>query len=242
MFGPKFHPELAAVEYFLGEMKKFLRANWVYTLETLRVNLPLAIASVPVATIRRHFPHDSCYMRVNMTKSLSIAQIEWAMRKSTSHKRAKEPLADLDADTQFIGIHWFDGMPDKLKNSAVTLASSSHSQLQLQNMPPSLPIAAPQESPVPLSLPVPLPFLLPARIPALIPVPIAVLIPIPDPAPIVVCEPSPLPPPQASPLPAHPLPAHQLSLTLARKNVKPARQWRLTHVMVLSSIDMYLTA
>jgi hypothetical protein len=113
VFGPKFHPELAAIEYFWGEMKRFLRVNCDYTLPTLKTNIPRAIASVPVATFRRHFAHVMRYMRAYSEGSLTLAQIEWSMRKYTSHRRAKDPPADLD--TQFLGETWFKDLPEHLK-------------------------------------------------------------------------------------------------------------------------------
>ena len=113
IFGPKFHPELSPIEYFWGEMKRYLKSKCDYTLQTLRDNLPLAIASVPVATFRRHFAHVARYMRAYSRGGLSLAQIEWSMRKYTSHRRAKDAPADLD--TQFLGPLWFSDMPESLK-------------------------------------------------------------------------------------------------------------------------------
>lgn len=113
VFGPKFHPELAVIEYFWGQMKKYLRSRCDYKLESLRRLLPEAIASVSLTTIRRYFAHVRRYMRAYANDSLSLCQIEWAMRKYSSHRRAKEPPADVD-DT-FLTPAWFEDMPEKLE-------------------------------------------------------------------------------------------------------------------------------
>jgi hypothetical protein len=46
---PKFHCELAFIEFFWGMVKKYLRENCDYTFDTLKENLP----KVPVLTIQR---------------------------------------------------------------------------------------------------------------------------------------------------------------------------------------------
>ena len=113
IFGPKFHPELAPIELFWAEMKRYLRHHCDYTLPTLKANIPLAIASVPVETFRRHFAHVARYMKAYATNTFSLEQIEWAMRKYTSHRRAVDPLPDLDA--RFLGADWFTDMPERMK-------------------------------------------------------------------------------------------------------------------------------
>jgi hypothetical protein len=113
VFGPKFHPELAPIELFWGDTKKHLKARCDYTLPTLKLHLPQALASVPPAHFRRYFAHVARYMRAYADSKLSLAQIEWAMRKYTSHRRAKDAPADLDA--QFLGSTWFADLPESLK-------------------------------------------------------------------------------------------------------------------------------
>ena len=113
IFGPKFHPELAHIELYWGEVKRYLRHRCDYSMETLRTNIPIALNSVPTATFRRHYAHVIRYMRAYSDNSLSLAQIEWAMRKYTSHRRAKEPTADLDA--RFLGKEWFTDLPESLR-------------------------------------------------------------------------------------------------------------------------------
>jgi hypothetical protein len=52
IFLPKFHCELNPIEFFWGRVKKYLRDNCDYTFDTLKKNMPLALASVSVNTIR----------------------------------------------------------------------------------------------------------------------------------------------------------------------------------------------
>jgi hypothetical protein len=117
IFGPKFHPELAAIELFWSDMKRYLRANCDYTLPTLRSNIPLAISSIPLAHFRRYFAHVARYMISYAKDTLTLAQIEWSMRKYTSHRRAKEPPADLDS--QFLSTGWFKDLPETLKTEVM---------------------------------------------------------------------------------------------------------------------------
>ena len=98
IFGAKFHPELAAIEYFWGECKKYARRHCDYTLVNLRKVVPEALLSVSLYTIRRHFMHVKRYMKAYESDTLSNQQIEWAMRKYSSHRRAKEPPTTLEED------------------------------------------------------------------------------------------------------------------------------------------------
>jgi hypothetical protein len=114
VFGAKFHPELAPIEYFWGQMKKYTRSHCDYDIATLRRTLPEAIASVSVTVIRRHYAHVRRYMRAYGSGKLSLEQIEWAMRKYSSHRRAKEPRDTLD--DEFLTPEWFADMPVKLRS------------------------------------------------------------------------------------------------------------------------------
>ncbi len=53
IFLPKFHCELNFIEFFWGLVKKYLRDNCDYTFDTLKENMPKALASVKLVTIRR---------------------------------------------------------------------------------------------------------------------------------------------------------------------------------------------
>lgn len=53
IFLPKFHCELNFIEFFGGAVKKYLRDNCDYTFTTLKENLPNALASVQLSTIRK---------------------------------------------------------------------------------------------------------------------------------------------------------------------------------------------
>ena len=53
IFLPKFHCELNFIKYFWGAMKRYLQENCDYTFTTLQENLPKALESVSVETIRK---------------------------------------------------------------------------------------------------------------------------------------------------------------------------------------------
>ena len=52
IFLPKFHCELNFIEFFWGVVKKYLRDNCDYTFATLKENMPKALESVCLSTIR----------------------------------------------------------------------------------------------------------------------------------------------------------------------------------------------
>ena len=80
---------------------------------TTQENIPKALDSISKTEIRRYFAHVARYMRAYATESLSLPQIEWSMRKYTSHRRAKESIPALDA--RFLQGDWFTDMPETLK-------------------------------------------------------------------------------------------------------------------------------
>jgi hypothetical protein len=75
---------------FWGCAKKYTRAHCDYSLEGLVQTVPLALASVSLCTIRRQFEHVARYMKAYRMNALSTSQVEWAMRKYTSHRRIKD--------------------------------------------------------------------------------------------------------------------------------------------------------
>ncbi|KAJ7330494.1 hypothetical protein DFH08DRAFT_623539, partial [Mycena albidolilacea] len=57
IFLPKFHCELNLIEFFGGAVKKYLHDNCDYTFTTPKENLPKALASVQLSTIRKWEHH-----------------------------------------------------------------------------------------------------------------------------------------------------------------------------------------
>lgn len=53
IFLPKFHCELNPIEFFWGVVKQYLHEHCDYTFDTLKGNMPKALASVPLDTIWR---------------------------------------------------------------------------------------------------------------------------------------------------------------------------------------------
>jgi len=109
----KFHPELAAVEYTWGEAKRWTRRHCDYSLAGLRLEVPIALASVRISTIRRHFAHVERYMIAYAhPRRLTSTQVEWSMRKFTSHRRLKG--SDVKAlEQDFLTPQFFADMPKK---------------------------------------------------------------------------------------------------------------------------------
>ncbi|KAI9571708.1 hypothetical protein HD554DRAFT_2016403 [Boletus coccyginus] len=48
IFLPKFHRGLNSIKFFWSRVKQYLRDNCDYTFNTLKSNMPIALASVPV--------------------------------------------------------------------------------------------------------------------------------------------------------------------------------------------------
>jgi hypothetical protein len=116
VFNAKFHCELSAIEYFWGSSKAHTRAHCDYTLAGLRVAVPKAMNSVSIETQRRHFAHVIRYMHAYRNGTLNCAQVEWCMRKYTSHRRVKVPTATLDDD--FLTPNFLEDMPVALQSLA----------------------------------------------------------------------------------------------------------------------------
>ncbi|KAH7903820.1 hypothetical protein BJ138DRAFT_1020013, partial [Hygrophoropsis aurantiaca] len=97
IFLPKFHCELNFIEFFWGQVKEYLRDNCDYTFDTLKDNMPKALTSVPLNTIRRW---EHCMRRwmeaYRMGLGTSDAQLcvkKFSSTLYTSHRRIPETLA-----------------------------------------------------------------------------------------------------------------------------------------------------
>jgi hypothetical protein len=99
IFLPKYHCELNFIEFFWGAVKRYLHENCDYTFEMLKTNLPKAMASVRLSTIRlwEHRMHRwmSAYRSGLETKTAQLQVKEFSSRKYKSHRRVPETLACL---------------------------------------------------------------------------------------------------------------------------------------------------
>lgn len=87
LFLPKFHCELNYIEFFWGAVKKYLRENCDYTFATLRENMPKALASVSLETMRRWEHRTYRWMEAYRAGlGTSDAQIEVKRFSSTTYK------------------------------------------------------------------------------------------------------------------------------------------------------------
>jgi transposase len=97
LFLPKYHCELNFIEYFWGAMKKYLRDHTDYTFPTLKENIPKAMASIPLETIRkweqRTIRWCEAYQSGKGAKEAQLAVKQFGSKHFKSHRRVTERYA-----------------------------------------------------------------------------------------------------------------------------------------------------
>jgi hypothetical protein len=105
IFLPKYHCELNFIEYFWGAVKKYLCNYTDYTFETLKKNVPIALAQVKIRNIRlwehRVWRWINAYSEGMGAKDAQLKVKEFSSKCYTSHQRVPETLAH-QFDTELV--------------------------------------------------------------------------------------------------------------------------------------------
>ena len=83
----KFHCKLNPIEYFWGAVKKYLHDHCDYTFETLKENMPKALASVDVSIIQK-WEHQMCQWMDVYRDGLDASAAQLKVRQNSSCKYA----------------------------------------------------------------------------------------------------------------------------------------------------------
>ena len=78
-FYPKFHCELNFIEFFWGAVERYLRKNCDYTFDTLKANLPKAMAPISIKTIQQ-WEHHTVRWRGAYGAGLGVKEAQFKVK------------------------------------------------------------------------------------------------------------------------------------------------------------------